>query len=54
MNNTEDVRIAFPKLIIASDTILLIVALRIMWKNIDSFVPVIKLQIRLHTSCHAD
>ena len=30
MNNTEDVRIAFPKLIIASDTILLIVAWRII------------------------
>lgn len=46
--NTEDLRIEFPKLIIASDTIFLILAWRI------SFASMNKLQIRLHTSCHAD
>ena len=51
--NTEDLRIEFPKLIIASDTIFLILAWRIN-KNKDSFASMNKLQIRLHTSCHAD
>ena len=37
MNNTEDVRIAFPKLIIASDTIFLIVAWPL--NNISTFLP---------------
>ena len=58
--NTEDVKIEFPKLIIASNKIFLIVAGRIMalhtciWKNENSFISMNKLQIRLHTSCHPD
>ena len=58
--NTEDVKIEFPKLNIASDKIFLIVAGRIMalhtciWKNENSFISMHKLQIRLHTSCHPD